>query len=239
MKASSSRGYSKHGSLNSNNVISLCARRNAALQKKTFRRIAPELDGLEILYGNNANPDKLYSLKIACWSLDSTGKVQGMVPWLNKLMPCTEINDPLDGQWQGYRNPHTNEVFYEAPAYKVEELTASARFYCPKGSDGIATQTIPDSIGTHAALTHDGFKTLTLIEIHSWRLNKQGQIDGMLVDYNQVQSSPVLAGDRSLVEARNHPEFKYFFQHHMANKIKNHDPEAIAAISMLIESNRG
>jgi transcription elongation factor GreB len=32
-------------------------------------RVAPELDGLEMLYTNDSAPDKLYSLKIVCWAL--------------------------------------------------------------------------------------------------------------------------------------------------------------------------
>jgi hypothetical protein len=199
-------------------------------------RIAPELDGIEMLYSNISSPNKLYSLKICCWAIHANGAVQGMVPWLNELMLCTEINDPLDGQWEGYRNPTCNEIFYQAPVYKVAELESAAHHFCPKGVKDIVEQEIPDSIGTHAALTHNGFKTLTLIEVHSWRLNKNGKITALFVDGDQVQASPVLNGDRSLLEAQSHADFKYFFQHRMANKIKNQDPEAMAAISLLIEA---
>ena len=30
--------------------------------------------------------------------------------------------------------------------------------------------------------------------------------------------------------------FRYYFQHHIANKLKSKDPEALAAISLLVES---
>ena len=217
-------------------VVSIFTGKSVRQADNPIIRIAPELDGLEMLYSNTSSPNKLYSLKICCWAIHANGSVQGMVPWLNKLMPCTEINDPLDGQWQGYRNPDNNEIFYHAPDYKVTELEAAARHFCPKGGKAIAEQEIPDSIGTHAALTHNGFKTLTLIEVHSWRLNKEGQIAGLFVDGDQVKASPVLNGDKSLLEAQSHADFKYFFQHRMANKIKNQDPEAMAAISLLIEA---
>lgn len=219
-----------------NKVVSIFTGKSIYKKYNPIVRIAPELDGLEMLYSNTSTPNKLYSLKICCWAIHANGVVQGMVPWLNKLMPCTEINDPLDGHWQGYRYPQNNEVFYHAPDYKVAELETAAQHYCPLGAKNIAEQEIPDTIGTHAALTHDGFKTLTLIEIHGWRLNTEGYVEGLFVERKHILSSPVLHGDSSLVCAQNHPDFKYFFQHRMANKIKNQDPEAMAAISLLIEA---
>ena len=217
-------------------VVSIFTGKSVHQADNPIIRIAPELDALEMLYSNASSPNKFYSLKICCWAIHANGAVQGMVPWLNKLMPCTEINDPLDGQWQGYRNPTNNEIFYNAPDYKISELEAAARHFCPKGGKDITEQEIPDSIGTHAALTNNGFKTLTLIPVHSWRLSKEGKITGLFVDGDQVKASPVLNGDKSLLEAQTHTDFKYFFQHRMANKIKNQDPEAMAAISLLIEA---
>ena len=58
-------------------------------------RLAPELDGLEMLYSNDANPGKLFSMKILCWALKKDGTVDAMVPWLNKLVPAQELNDPI------------------------------------------------------------------------------------------------------------------------------------------------
>ena len=46
-------------------------------------RLAPEMDGLEMVYSNQAHPDKFFSLKILCWALKADGDVVGMVPWLN------------------------------------------------------------------------------------------------------------------------------------------------------------
>ena len=217
------------------NVINIFTGKDIRYASNPIIRIAPELDALEMLYSNTSNPEKLYSLKICCWALRKNGEIQGMVPWLNELMPCTEINDPLDGHWQGYRDPIRNEIFYHAPEYKVAELEASAAHFCKKNCDAITEQTIPDNIGTHAALTCDGFKTLTLIELHSWHLNAAGKVSGLFVNHKGINSSPILIGDKSLTEAQSHPDFKYFFQHRMANKIKNQDPDAMAAISLLID----
>ena len=160
----------------------------------------------------------------------------GLVPWLNQVTPCTEICDPLNGRWEGYYDPGIDEIFTEPPIHKIVELESAADYYeyqCDQPDDII--QEIPDAIGTHAILSGDGFHSLTLSEVVSWRLHYDGTISGMLADQQKVNSTPILPGDKSLYPASENPKFKYFFQHHIANKIKSKDPEAMAAISMLVE----
>jgi hypothetical protein len=228
------------------NVIDLFSRKPLAHNAPKAIRLAPELDQLEMLYTNDSTPNKLFSMKIACWSLRDDGTVVAMVPWLDGIVPCTEIDDPLNGRWEGYRNPHTNEIFYEAPNHKVSELKSAAEFYSANDekSPEVAVkrpyrdeviQEIPDVIGTHAVLTQNGFRSFTLIEVLSWQLRRDGTVHGMLVDEMSVDSTPVLPGDPCLFSAQTHPEFRYFFQHRIANKIKEQDPDALAAISLLIE----
>lgn len=200
-------------------------------------RISPELDGMEILYSNDSAPDRLYSLKIVCWGLIDSGTIVGMVPWLNRIVPCTEINDPLNGRWEGYRDPTNNEIFYEPPLHKIVELETAAKYYDYEDlEDDSIVQEIPDAIGTHAVLTENGFRSFALMEVLSWRLLADGKIHAMLVDENRVKSTPVLPGDTCLYSAQEQPDFRYFFQHRIANKIKEQDPEALAAISLLIEN---
>lgn len=200
-------------------------------------RISPELDGLEMLYSNAAHQDKLFSVKILAWGLRLDGDVVGLIPWLNKLIACDEINDPLNGQWQGYYDQGVDEVFYAAPLHKVVELETAADYYdfdCTSGREII--QEIPDSIGTHAVLSADNFRNILLKEVVSWRLLNDGTVNGMLIDENNVVSTPVLPGDSSLYPAEEHSDFRYYFQHHIANKLKSQDPEALAAISLLAEN---
>ena len=213
-------------------------------QHKKIVRIAPELDGIEMLYTNDSTPNKLYSMKIACWALREDSSVVAMVPWLDDIVACPEINDPLNGRWEGYRNPITNKIFYDAPKHKAIELESSAEFHAsnndqtelvPSFSQEII-QEIPDVIGTHAVLTQNGFRSFTLVEVLSWQLKTDGTIHGMLVDELAVESTPVLPGDPCLFSSQQHPEFRYFFQHRIANKIKEQDPDALAAVALLIES---
>ena len=69
------------------NVIDLFSGKPVDQIADDIIRIAPEFDGLEMLYTNDSSPDKLYSLKVVCWCMKESGDVVGMVPWLNKVVP--------------------------------------------------------------------------------------------------------------------------------------------------------
>lgn len=224
-------------SRNGENVIDFFSGRPVSqLHDERVIRLSPELDGLEMLYSNDASQGRLFSLQVMSWGLRANGEVVGLVPWLNQVTPCPGICDPLNGRWEGYYDPGIDEIFTEAPIHKVVELETAADYYeyqCEQPDDII--QEIPDVIGTHAILSGDGFHSLTLSEVISWRLHYDGTIEGMLADQQKVINTPILPGDKSLYPASDNPKFKYFFQHHIANKIKSQDPEAMAAISMLVE----
>lgn len=219
------------------NVIDLfTGKPYSSLGEHRFIRLAPELDGLEMLYSNESSGEKLFSLKILCWALRGNGEVVGLVPWLDDLVGCPTINDPLNGQFEGYYDPGIDELFFEPPIHKIVELESAAEYYEYQSEDAHEViQEIPDLIGTHAVITSIEDKTLTLQEVVSWRLHNDGAIFGMIVDEKKVESTPILPGDVCLYPAQHNPNFRYFFQHHIANKIKSEDPEALAAISMLVE----
>lgn len=222
---------------NSSNVVDFfTGQPYSELRNQRLIRLAPELDGLELLYSNEANPDKLFSLKILCWGLRANGEVVGLVPWLDDIVAAPEIQDPLNGKFEGYYDPGIDEIFYEAPIHKVVELETAAEYYdCECDEEGDVVQEIPDTIGTHAVLSSNGFHTITLTEVVSWRLHFDGTVCGMLADPEKIVSTPVLPGDDCLYPAQSRKEFRYFFQHQIANKLKAEDPEALAAISCLVE----
>lgn len=209
-----------------------------AQSDERFIRLAPELDGLQMLYSNDASPDKLFSLKVLCWALRANGEVIGLVPWLDDIVPCMHIKDPLNGQWEGYYDPGVDEVFYDAPIHKIVELETAAEYYDYEAAElgGETTiQEIPDTIGTHAVLADKNYEDIALTEVVSWRLYDNGTIAGMIANESEVVSTPVLPGDDCLYEVQNQEGFRYFFQHQIANRIKAEDPEALAAISILVE----
>tara|TARA_B100000809_G_scaffold73905_1_gene71676 strand:- start:8042 stop:8755 length:714 start_codon:yes stop_codon:yes gene_type:complete len=201
-----------------------------------FIRLAPELDGLEMVYTNDSSDGNYFSLKILCWGLRANGEVVGLVPWLDSIVAAPEITDPLHGQWEGYFDPGINELFTEPPIHKVIEVETAAEYYemACEGEDDVI-QEIPDMIGTHAVLSDNGFHSITLSEVISWQLLHDGTLWGMLADEAKVKSTPVLPGDKCLYPAQSRGSFRYFFQHNIANKLKDEDPEALAAISLLVE----
>jgi hypothetical protein len=181
---------------NMDNVVDLFTRKTySALHDERFIRLSPELDGLEMLYSNDTSSEKLYSLKILCWGLRANGEVVGLVPWLNDIVPCPDLCDPLNGHWEGYYDPGIDELFFEAPMHKVIELETAAEYYevqCDSGDDVI--QELPDTIGTHAVLAVPDSKRLALVEVVSWSLHFDGSVYAMISDPEKVVSTPVLPG---------------------------------------------
>jgi len=223
---------------NRDNVVDLfTGRKFSDTHNKRFIRLSPELDGLELLYSNDSSEDTLFSLKLLFWGLRANGDVVGLVPWMGGIVAAPDIQDPLNGHFEGYFNPHLDEIFDEVPIHKVLELETSAEYYDyeSESSEDIL-QELPDTIGTHAVLSSNGFQTITLTEVVSWRLYGDGTISGMLAAPDKVESTPVLPGDDCLYRAESRDSFRYFFQHQIANRLKSQDPEAIAAISTLMEN---
>ena len=247
--SSDSKSSSLKGTGPDNNVVDIFTRRQVKdTNANRIVRLAPELDGLEMLYSNDANKEKMFSMKILCWALRQNGDVEAMVPWLSRLVPAKNLNDPLNGHWEGYYDSRLERLFYEPPIHKVVELEGAATYF--QMADEPMTvinseteskepkpvlQEIPDNIGTHAVLSGNSFKTITLTQITSWRLHEDGEIQAMIADTQKIDNTPVLPGDGCLYPVQNNEEFKYFFHHVIANKIKSGDPEAMAAFSRLLD----
>ena len=219
------------------NVIDLFTRKPLdEVNHHQIIRLAPELDGMEMLYSNDANPGKLFSMKILCWALMKDGSVDALIPWLNRVVPARELDDPLNGHWEGYFDKVHEQAFFEVPQYKVTELESALSYFpAVESEETLVVQEIPDTIGTHAILTENQFKTIVLVNVTSWRLYSNGQIHAMIADEKKVENTPILPGDESLFAAQEHQDFHYFFHYVIANKIKHGDAQALAAFTHLIE----
>lgn len=214
------------------NVLPFSPRRHQALSSPILR-LSPEHDGMELLYANDEHPDTLFSLKILAWARTAKGGTLAVVPWLKKLVTAEQLSDPLNGHWAGYRLPESDYLFREPPEHKVCELDAATRFFGqPAGGTNVA-QEIPDTIGTHAVFSEDHFETLALMEVVSWRLRGNGEVQAMVADEDAVTQTPILPGSDCLTAAQDEEDFCYFFQHGIANRLKERDPEALAAIAVL------
>lgn len=217
------------------NVISMFDHPAAKARERKIIRIAPELDGLQMLYANSNNADKLYTVKILCWALLDDGDVIGLTPWINKVVSCETLEDNLEGHYEGYYDAEIDHIFYEPPAHKIAELQAAAEYYQFESDDpDVIIQDIPDTIGTHAVFMNEDKSMLMLTEIHSWRLMNDGVLEALAIDKREMKSTPVLLSDDCLFPIQYEKHFKYFFHNNIARKIKDEDPDAIAAISELI-----
>ncbi len=213
------------------NVVPFSPRRKAA--QPPILRLSPEYDGIELLYANDQHPDTLFSLKILAWARLANGDTVAMVPWLKKPVTAMALADPLNGRWEGYRLPDSDYLFVDAPEYKVQELDAAIRFFGKPRPGQDTVQEIPDTIGTHAVFSADEFHTISLMEVVSWRLDADGKLTAMVAEETDPVETPILPGAKCLVSAQEKEDFRYFFQHGIANRLKERDPEALAAVAML------
>ncbi len=215
------------------NVIDLFSRqpRKEMVDSKLIR-IAPELDGLEMLYSNGDCSETLFSINIIAWGLRCNGEVVGLVPWLNRLLPCDSLNDDINGKCQGYYDRGLDEIFFAAPFHKISELETAVEYfkYKPAGPFEIV-QEIPDSLGTHAAMAAENASGIVFSAVVSWRLYNNGDINGMLIEQSKVDYTPVLPGDPCLYSAEQNADFRYFFQHEVANQLMQQEADSSATQS--------
>ena len=200
-------------------------------------RLAAESDNPCILYSNQyVNNHKYYSMKILCWALAEDDSITAIVPWMNKVSSCLELDDDYYGQWQGYYNPSNQELFEEPPEHKVLELKSAAQYFGGLDDDPCSIiQEIPDNIGTHAMLNSKKLDHLILTDVLSWRLYGDGHMEAMIINEDLIEETPILPGSPCLYPATQNPDFRYFFQHHIANQIKSENPDALAAIALLLD----
>lgn len=216
-------------------VIDLDTMRQRQLAKRRLVRLAPELDGLEMLYHLASDPETLYGMPLLAWGLREDGEIVGLVPWMEALTPCHQLDDPEYGHFVGYRDPETEEIFHCAPDHKVFELEhAAAYFDYEDTSEPTLIQQLPDTLGTHALCMDDDGEPWQLKQVFGWRLYSNGEIESLLVDENRIESTPVLAGDPCLYPGHSRHEVVYFFQRVIANRIKQEDPATLEALALMV-----
>ncbi|WP_110664663.1 hypothetical protein [Salinicola halophilus] len=216
-------------------VIDLETRRDRLRARKRLVRLSPELDGLEMLYYLSRDPDTLYGLPVLAWGLREDGNVAGLVPWMDRLTPCHELEDPEYGHFMGYRDPETQDIFYDAPAHKIAELEHAAAYFDYEETGGISlTQQLPETQGTHALCATPGDEPWQLKQVYGWHLYSDGGVDAMLLDDDEATSFPILAGDDCLYPGRNRHSSLYFFQRSIANRIREHDGETLEALALMV-----
>ncbi len=201
-------------------------------------RLAPELDGFEVLYSNEHGHPKpgqeLFSVKILFWALLDDGSFAGIIPWFDQLISCTDLNSPLKGFFQGYYDPGLDQTVPQVPEHKCIELISAADYFDFE-IDGtvFVVQELADTCGSHAVFTTDNFDNFSMTEVFSWRLFSDGCIQAQMIDVERVTHWPVLVGDECLVACDEAPDFVNFFQYRVAINIKAQDADTMAVLDQL------
>lgn len=230
--------------------------------KKRIVRISSELDGMEALYSSDLSPDHLFSVKILFWALLDDGSTCAVIPWLEDLI-TTDNDEALEGNWQGFYDAKQDRIFFKPPTHKVQELAMAHKFYqvsepSSKHNDAqltepqtftsrtssadidsvrltVTPQELPDHLGTHAAFKKTKNKGFYLKPIVSWQLTSSGALKAMVPAVDDPNIYPVIDSGNELVQATGNPEFRYYFQHGIAKRIKHKDPNALTVVSLLID----
>lgn len=216
-------------------VIDLKVMRERQLARRRLVRLAPELDGLEMLYHLASDPDTLYGMPLLAWGMQEDGDIVGLVPWMEALTPCHQLDDPEHGHFVGYRDPETEEIFHSPPDHKVFELEhAAAYFDYEATSEPTLIQQLPDTLGTHALCMDNDDQPWQLKQVFGWRLYSNGDVEALLVDEERIENTPVLAGDACLYPGHSRHDVVYFFQRIIANRIKQEDPATLEALALMV-----
>ena len=216
-------------------------------------RVCGEHSGARMLYSTADCPERLVAVPILCWALLEDGSISGIVPWLNQVLPCKEVEGKFNIVWEGYYCSIVENVFVDAPAEVIATLSIAARFNnrvltknqnpptntaasVDNQAGSHIVQEIPDPIGTHALLVNEASESLILTAVVSWTLDEYGRLHGMLADDSQIDKLPVLPGDSCLFSADEDTDFKCFFQRDIAEQIRIQNPETMEAIEELFNS---
>lgn len=216
-------------------VIDLETMRQRHRARQRLIRLAPELDGLEMVYRLPNESDAYYGMPLLAWGLREDGEVVGLVPWMESLTPCQRLDDPDHGHFIGYRDPETEELFEQAPEHKVLELEqAAAYFDYEETEEPTLIQQLPETQGTHALCMDESGTPWQLKQVFGWRLYSDGAIEALLADERLVDSTPILPGDACLYPGHSRHRVVYFFQRQIANRIRREDPATLEALALMV-----
>ncbi|MDT0500398.1 MULTISPECIES: hypothetical protein [unclassified Halomonas] len=216
-------------------VIDLDARRQRQQARRRLVRLAPELDGLEMVYRLDASPDTLYGMPLLAWGLREDGEVVGLVAWMESLTPCQRLDDDEHGRFIGYRDPETEELFDSAPEHKVMELEHAASYFDYEETEQVTLiQQLPELQGTHALCMDDGEAPWQLKQVFGWRLYSDGTVEALLADECHVEQTPIVLGDACLYPVHSRHRRVYFFQRQIANRIRQEDPATLEALALMV-----
>ncbi|HSH47679.1 MAG TPA: hypothetical protein VK991_03725 [Halomonas sp.] len=216
-------------------VVDLETMRQRQQARRRLVRLAPEHDGLEMVYRLSTESDTHYSMPLLAWGLREDGEVVGLVAWMESLTPCQRLDDPEHGRFVGYRDPETEELFDSPPEHKVIELEQASTYFDYEETQGTALiQQLPENQGTHALCMNSAQTPWQLKQVFGWHLYNDGSIEALLADEQLVEMTPILPGDSCLYPGHSRHRAVYFFQREIANRIRNEDPATLEALAIMV-----
>jgi hypothetical protein len=225
--------------LPANNVVNLFTQQTVAPPEQARAiQLHAETSGIRMLYSAPDKPERLVAVPILCWVLREDGNITALLPWLDDIIDCESIEQQYQVSWEGFYNPHNEEIFYAAPDQVAAILQTAARFIAPSNYNSVSAeativQEIIDPIGTHALMINDACDAFVLTTVISWTLDSNGALQAMLADHDAIEKFPVLPGDNCLYSAHSDKNFKCFFQRDIAEQIREQNPETLQAIEKL------
>lgn len=220
-------------------VIDLESVRQRHQAQQRLVRLAPELDGMEMVYQLASDPESYYGMPILAWGLRGQDEIVALVPWMDTLAVCHELQQSESGRFVGYRDPEIDDVCTLPPEHKYQELLAAADYFeYEDSSEPTLIQQLPDTLGTHALCMDHPDHPWHLKQVHGWRLYSDGHIDALLADDTKPCLSPILLSDDCLYSAQTRHKLVYFFQRHIANRILDEDPATLDALALMVMPER-
>lgn len=216
-------------------VIDLEKVRQRQQASRVLVRLSPETDNLEMVYQVETEPDNFYALPVLAWGLRVDNEVVGLIPWMETLTPCDQLDDEENSVFVGYRDPETQEMLNKPPEHKWHALTAAADYFDYEASNQTALiQQIPDHLGTYALCMEPADAPWQMKQVYAWNLYSDGSVDALVADDSQPGMQPILPGDSCLYPSRSRHPRVYFFQRHIANRIIQEDPETLEALALMV-----
>jgi len=200
------------------NVVGIHSKQNARrLDPNHLTKIMLEWDGHVMAY-KRPHDETFYGVPLIGWGLTTTGKIEGLVPWRNKVRFCETL--ALDEcEFTGYLHPKTDNLRSYAPADVCSFLFTGVQ----AGIDSALHYEIPDLTATYAMFI-DGANGIELIPVAKWILRKDGTVTA-LAEASQTRAC-------TLVDECN--EFCYYVSKAIANKIRAGDIETLGALTRMV-----
>lgn len=112
-------------------VVSLFTGETIETVEQKIVAIVGESSSIRMLYSTAENRERLIAVPLICWAMREDGECIGVVPWINEILDCQQVQERYGVIWEGYYDAINEEILTEIPEKAKAELLINAR-YTPK-----------------------------------------------------------------------------------------------------------